>query len=178
VEAQMCFPLLVPGNIRYRYDLGGGAMMDAGCYAVNIVRTLAAEEPEVRSARAKLASAKVDRAMEAELAFPSGATGLVRCSMASWRLFGLSAKVRGDRGWLRIFNPVAPHFYHRLRWNDGTTTRRERVAGRATYTHQLEAFAAAVARGEEFPSDSADGEANMRVIDSIYRAAGLPLRGV
>src|SRR3990172_164939 len=41
VEASMCIPLILPGDIRYRLDLAGGALMDAGCYAVSGVRFLA-----------------------------------------------------------------------------------------------------------------------------------------
>ncbi len=47
VSASLCFPLPLFSDIRYRYDLGGGALMDAGCYTVHIVRTLGGEEPEV-----------------------------------------------------------------------------------------------------------------------------------
>ena len=39
VEAAMCFPLPKFSDIRYNYSLGGGATMDAGCYAVHMART-------------------------------------------------------------------------------------------------------------------------------------------
>jgi predicted dehydrogenase len=38
IDAWMCFPLLNRKDIRYRLDLAGGATMDAGCYAVNMIR--------------------------------------------------------------------------------------------------------------------------------------------
>jgi hypothetical protein len=47
----------------------------------------------------------------------------------------------------------------------------------STYDHQLAAFIAAVRTGEPFPTNMADAIANMRVIDAVYRAAGLNLRG-
>jgi predicted dehydrogenase len=34
VETALCIPLLLPGDIRYRLDLSGGAMMDAGSYTL------------------------------------------------------------------------------------------------------------------------------------------------
>jgi predicted dehydrogenase len=58
----------------------------------------------------------------------------------------------------------------------GRTTR-ERIRGDATYTLQLRAFAEHVRGGERMSSDACDAIANMRVIDAIYRAAGLPPRG-
>jgi predicted dehydrogenase len=128
VEAQLCFPLLAPGDIRYRRELAGGAMMDAGCYCVSLVRTLASAEPRVVSARAKLASPGVDRAMEAELAFPSGASGRIVCSLFSWRLLGVSARVTGTRGELRVTNPIAPQLFHRVRVKSERGARSERVS--------------------------------------------------
>jgi predicted dehydrogenase len=47
---------------------------------------------------------------------------------------------------------------------------------RASYAYQLDAFAAAVLRGEPVKTPPADSVENMTVIDAIYRAAGLPLR--
>jgi predicted dehydrogenase len=47
------------------------------------------------------------------------------------------------------------------------------VRGESTYTHQLRAFAAAVRSGAPLPTGPADAVANMRVIDAVYRAAGL-----
>jgi predicted dehydrogenase len=67
--------------------------------------------------------------------------------------------------------------FHRLTVTvDGTTTR-HKVPGEATYTHQLRAFAAAVLRGEPFPTTPEDAVLQMRIIDAAYRAAGLRLRG-
>ena len=176
IEATMCIPLLLPGDIRYRWELAGGATMDVGCYTISLVRFLAGAEPEVVRADARLASPRVDRRMTAELRFPDGGSGRITCSLFSSQLLRLGAVVRGEHGELRVFNPFAPHFYHRLsvRTAHGRTT--ERVAGDATYTHQLRAFVAAV-RGAAAPVDIADAVANMQVIDAVYEKAGLPKRG-
>ncbi len=177
VEASCCFPLLLPGDIRYRLDLAGGALMDAGCYPISIVRHLAGAEPEVVSATARLASPEVDRWMRAELRFAGGRTGRITCSLFSATLLRVEARVVGDEGEMRVLNPIAPHFFHRLRVRTRTRRSVERVAGEATYTHQLRAFARAVRTGERVPTDGAHGIANMAVIDAIYRKAGLSPRG-
>ena len=172
----MCFPLPLFGDIRYRLDLAGGATMDAGCYAVSLVRHLAREEPRVVSAAMKERTPGVDRWMQAELAFPSGASGRVRASMWSARLLDVSARVVGTEGDLRVLNPVAPHFFHRLSVRTRDERRTERVHGEPTYTAQLRAFAAAVRDGAALPTDGEDGVRSMAVIDAVYAAAGLPLR--
>lgn len=177
VEADMCVPFLDPWDIRYDLALAGGAMMDVGGYAVSLVRHLSGMEPEVVSSQVKLRRPEVDRAAEAELRFPNGATGRLRASLLSWRLLSIRARVVGTEGEVSAFNPIGPHVvYHRLtvRTKDGVA--RERVPGEPTYTCQLRAFLAAVREGAPIPTDGEDGVKNMAVIDAVYRAAGLAPR--
>jgi len=176
VEAALCFPLPKFSDIRYNYSLAGGAMMDAGCYAVHMARTFGGSTPEVVSAQAKLRDPQVDRAMTAELRFAEGHTGRVRCSMWSSRLLEITAHVVGDRGEVRLFNPVTPQFFHRLSVRSSDGKRVERFPRRPSYAYQLDAFAGAVLRGEPVKTTPTDAIENMTVIDAIYRAAGLPLR--
>ena len=72
---------------------------------------------------------------------------------------------------------MAPQIYNRLRVTvDGSTTR-ERVKGEPSYDMQLRAFLAAITDDRPFPTTPRDAVVTMRLIDDIYRAAGLPLRG-
>jgi len=177
VRTALCFPLPRFSDIRYNYALGGGALMDAGCYALNCLRLLGPGEPEVVSAQAKLHTPQVDRAMSAELRFPGGARGHIDASMWSRRLLGISAHVVGDRGELRVTNFVMPQMFNRLTVRvDGRKTS-ERVRGEPTYLGQLRAFAGAVLRGEPVPTTPEDAVVTMRLIDDIYRAADMPVRG-
>jgi predicted dehydrogenase len=178
VEAELSFPLPRFNDIRYQADLAGGALMDAGCYAVHCVRQLGTGEPTVVAAQAKLRSPGVDRAMTASLRFPDGATGTVTCSMWSRRLLGVSAKAIGEQGELRVTNFAAPHVFNRITVRSGKGRFRERVLGGPTYNYQLRAFAAAVRDGTEVLTPPSDAVANMRVIDDIYLAAGLRPRGL
>jgi predicted dehydrogenase len=185
VEAAFCFPLLARDDIRWQLSLAGGAMMDAGCYAVHMVRTMAVagarppvrgttagDEPSVTAAAARMRSPGVDRYMRADLEFPGGITGRVTASMWSSTVLKFSAVAIGDHATMRVLNPLAPHLFHRLRIGD----RHERIRGGHTYDYQLEAFATAVRTGEPTLTPPADGVANMRVMDAIYRAAGLEPR--
>jgi predicted dehydrogenase len=176
VEAALCFPLPNSSDIRYDYSLAGGATMDAGCYAVHMVRTFGGSTPEVVSAQPKLRDPRVDRAMTAEVRFAEGHTGRIRCSMWSPRLLEISAHVVGDQGELHALNPVLPQLYHRLSVRSSTGKRVERFPRRASYAYQLDAFAAAVLRGEPVKTTPEDAIENMTVVDAIYRTAGLPLR--
>jgi predicted dehydrogenase len=180
VETAMCFPLPRFGDIRYQYDLAGGALMDAGCYALHCARLLGPGEPEVTAAQALTLrrDPRVDRAMKVELRYPGGATGLAHTSMWSSTLLRMRARVVGERGELTVTNFAAPQYFHRMTVRVDGRTRREKVAGEPTYTCQLRAFAAAVGGDASAnltpPSDSVR---TMSLIDAAYIAAGLPLRG-
>ena len=176
IETWLCFPLPMFTDIRYQLALAGGATMDAGCYAIHMARHLAGSEPEVVSARAKLRSPGVDRAMQADLRFGAGTTARVTCSMWSRRLLHVGFRVTGDDGDLRVFNPVGPNVYHRLSVRGRGGRRVEHLSRRPTYEFQLEAFCRAVAGGAPPITDVADAIANMDVIDAVYRHAGLEPR--
>lgn len=185
VEAELCFPLPRFSDIRYDYGLAGGATMDAGCYAVHAARLLGSGEPAVTSARMLTLrrDPRVDRAMTAELAFPDGATGRVRASIWSRRVLSIRARAVGTDGEMSVTNFVMPQLYHQLtvRTSGGSqrpTVRREHVARQpSSYARQLAAFATAVLDGGPVITSARDAVATMNVLDGIYRACGLPLRG-
>lgn len=176
IETWMCIPLLAK-NIRWDLQLAGGALMDTGCYAIHLLRTLAGAEPAVRSAAARLLTPGVDRLLRADLEFPDGRTGAITASMLSWRLLAAGARVIGSSATLQAFNPYAPQYAHRLVIRSAKGRRIEHVARQpSSYAAQLQAFCAAVLRGAAYPTGVDDAVANMRVIDACYAAAGLPRR--
>ena len=176
-EAWFAIPLVMRGDIRWRLDLAGGALMDAGCYPISMVRHLAQAEPDVVSAKALLRAPEIDRRVEAELRFADGRTAKIGCSMWSRTLLKVALRVTGEHGTLHVLNPLAPHIWHRLRVTSPAGSMTERVAGESTYTHQLRAFVDHVRHRTPVPTGPDDAIANMRVIDAIYRAAGLHPRG-
>ena len=97
--------------------------------------------------------------------------------MWSRKLLQFSVSVKGSRGSMNVLNFIAPQFYNRLTLKiDGQKTS-ERLRGPATYDHQLKAFVAAVRDGGPVLTPPEDAILTMRVIDDLYRKAGLPLRG-
>jgi predicted dehydrogenase len=178
IEAEFSVPLLKPRSIQYRYDLGGGATMDTGCYAINLVRFLAGAEPEVARAKAWLIRPQVDRRMVADFRFANGCTGRMICALLSARLLRSGVVVHGTEGELRVVFPFLPHHFHRVTVRGRWGARHERFEGETTYTYQLRAFARAVRDGTPALTSAVDAVANMRAIDAIYAKAGLRPRGM
>jgi len=178
IETAMCFPLPRFSDIRYNFDLAGGALMDAGCYAVHCLRLLAPDAPQVTRARALTLKRdpRVDRSMTIDFSFASGAIGRSKASMWSKTWLDISARVVGSKGVLSVTNFAAPQFPYKFMVAVSGNRRRERFSPKPTYAYQLEAFLGAV-RGEKTnltpPSDSI---VTMELIDAAYLAAGLPLR--
>jgi len=175
LEANFSVPL-PPDNIRYDWNLAGGATMDLGCYPLHMLREFSGRTPRVVKASAKTGPPNIDIAMEVQLDI-DGAMGRMTCAMAQDAQLGATFTARGDSGELFVVNPVGPQWGNQLTLKTGDGEKQESISGDTTYTYQLRAFIARL-RGDEaaFPTDGAEGVLNMRVIDEVYRAAGLPLR--
>lgn len=176
IRARMCFPL-ISDDIRWHFELAGGALMDAGCYTIHMLRTLAGSEPMVTSASAKLRSPNVDRLFRAEFSFADGCRGSLTASMLSIRLISIGLRIIGSKGRIDVVNPLAPQFYHRVTVQTGKGRRREQIDKQpSSYLAQLQVFAEAIEHGKPVLTDVEDAIANMKVIDACYAAAGLPRR--
>jgi predicted dehydrogenase len=191
VHCAVSFPLQSRNDIRYSCELAGGATMDAGCYALDLIRLLGPGEPEVVSAFCVQEQADVDQQMTAFLTFPGGATAwLDVCFDPPDRTFRADVHVIGAGGQVRVQNFIHPHKGYQIEFRAperGPRPGEDPAPGtpappldarltKTTYLGQLEAFAAAVMRGQPFPTTAEHAVVTMKLIDDIYRAAGLPLR--
>jgi predicted dehydrogenase len=176
LEGSFSVPLPV-NNIRYDWNLAGGATMDLGCYPLHMLREFSGLTPRVVKASARVGPPNIDVAMEVELELGDGVTGRMTCSMAQDTQIGATFTARGELGELYVLNPVAPQMGNQLTLKTSAGQQQESVVGDASYTGQLRAFIAQV-RGDKiaFPTNGAQGIINMGVIDDVYRAAGLPPR--
>lgn len=165
-------------DIRWNYATAGGSLMDLGCYPTTWVRHCVGEEPTVTSAEAVVGpDENVDASIVADFTFPSGATGHVESSMISTD-HDIRLEVIGTTGSITAINPLAPQSGNMLTiGNQHGETSGEINAG-VTYDHMCRAFVDHVQLGTPFPTSGEDSIANMRAIDAIYEAAGLPLRGL
>jgi predicted dehydrogenase len=163
-------------NIRFDWNLAGGATMDLGCYPLHMIRNFSRLSAKVTRAGAEIGPKNIDVAMEVELELAGGVTARMTCSMKKDAQLGASFIARGERGELKVTNPVGPHWGNQLTLKVGGHEQSESVPGETTFTYQLSAFVKAVRGEAKFPTDGAEGIVNMRLIDDIYRAAGLPPR--
>jgi predicted dehydrogenase len=180
VEATILMAAPAAQDPRWSLALAGGVLMDLGCYGLHAHRSLAAfagGEPSLVAARAgeRAGTPGVDEWLDADLAFPSGATGSVRCNMASERR-EMSLRVIGSRGQATAMDFIEPHLDDRLVVETPAGAATEHLGTRSSYTYQLEAFIAALRGGPAMVTSSADSVLTMQLIDECYRAAGLQPR--
>jgi len=154
-----------PGDIRWKPELGGGALLDLGTYCLHLCRTFGRGEPEVLSGRGRIAANGLIEQFEAALRFGSGVSARVHCDMRG--PLALELRLSGSGGTLRLSNPLAPQvFPGRIEVNGQS----EAVSGEATYYYQMQAFVEAVRSGRQPLTGAEDCVANFALIDQVRRA--------
>lgn len=163
-------------NIRNKYEVGGGGLMDIGCYPITTSRFLFAEEPRrVVSLIERDPEMKVDRLASVILDFPSG-QAIFSCStqLVPYQRMNLL----GTKGRIEIEIPFnAPNDRPcRIFIDDGgdltgktITTETFPVADQ--YTIQGDLFSRAIREGHEVPVPIRDAIKNMAVIEAAFRSA-------
>ena len=175
VQASFGFPLADMANIRMDPALAGGALMDAGCYPVSLVRTIAGERPSRVHAMAKWAASGVDLTLLASMEFPSGLLAQISCSFATLR--HRHAFIAGDAGSIdtTFFNDTSAAFPPRLdvRRGSGWDAQQETVETVATngFLAEAESFNDLIAHGWDAwtgvsPEESID---IAMMLEAIYR---------
>jgi predicted dehydrogenase len=123
VRSDMHDPTPMYEDQRFDSDLGGGAMMDLGCYCISALRNLANEEPRCTSAVPDIWSedAEIDLGMSADFVYPSGATAHFDNSFVGGDKAGpVVVTVTGSKGTLTIegyngTHPASPLLQHATR---------------------------------------------------------------
>jgi D-xylose 1-dehydrogenase (NADP+, D-xylono-1,5-lactone-forming) len=149
VHASFGFSLKDESNYRFRASLGGGALLDVGCYGVSVVRWILGEPAQV-FARSKLAKG-VDMTTFAMLEFDGGQTASVWASIASAEVQWVTVVVR--EGVRRLEQPF--------------TSREEADS----YRLMVESFADSVLHDRPVAIPLSESIANMQVLDRIREAA-------
>jgi predicted dehydrogenase len=174
------FAIASPDDIRYDFTLAGGALMDGGCYALDVLRLLGGDEASVTGALADPVTgdteATADRSLAVRLAFPGGATGWFESSFTRDGEFRADLHVICEDGLVHLDNFIFPHRARLVATKDGAVVADETGTEETTYVYQLRAFAAAIAGGDPVPTSAAHAAVTMRLIDDAYRAAGLTVR--
>ncbi len=165
-----------PDNIRNIAEYGGGALMDIGCYAINLSRYLFGSEPtSVASLMRRDPRSGVDIVTSAVLGFGSGQATFTVSTRAEPHQ---RVQVVGTKGRLEIMIPfnipadLPTHVALTAGGNPPTDPDTEVLtfAAKDPYTAQAEAFAKAVLSGSPVPISNEDSIANMTVIDTIVAA--------
>ena len=165
-----------PRNIRNILEYGGGAMLDIGCYAVQVSRFLFGEEPSrVVSLVDRDPEFGVDRLASALLDFPSG-QAVFTCGVQ--HVAYQRVQVLGTRSRMEIEIPFNAPASRPCRvftdtgadqFGGGVTLREFPVANQ--YAIQNELFCRAITEGTAPPTPLEDSIANLAAIEAVLRSA-------
>lgn len=173
-RASFVVPHADRSDIRWQHELGGGALMDLGVYPVRLLRHLFGE-PEILGARAEHLD-YVDAAMTAQLCFTGGITAEATASMRAQDQLGAELSLIGTTGNLHLRSPYHAHYNAEITVTTESGVATEATASRTTYSYQLQRFRDAIRDGLAVVTDATEATATMRVVDGIYRAAGMSPR--
>ena len=154
-------------NWRLRGDLGGGAVMDLGCYSINIMRYLVGREPQSVWATGKFEPINnVWETLIGTLDFGDGVTGQLDCSFGwTWRE---CYEVAGTEGTLFVESAWGNSEGDALFTAAGETFS---VSGVNPYTAEILDLCRAVETGTPTRLPITDALGNMRVIDALHESA-------
>ncbi len=160
-----------PSNIRNQADIGGGALMDVGCYNISLSRFLFESEPErVSGVIDRDPQFGTDRVTSGILDFGRG-TSTFTCAtqLAPFQ----RVNILGTTGRIEIEIPFnAPPDQPCRMWHYHKVGVEEIVFDICNqYTLQGQQFAEAVLRDTPVPTPLEDAVANMRVIEAIVASA-------
>jgi predicted dehydrogenase len=164
-----------PRNIRNQPGMGGGALMDIGCYPISLSRFLFGSEPARVMSHIELdPTTQVDRLTSAVMEFAAGtATFTCGTQIAPYQrvnIFGTTGRIEieipfnapPDRP-CRIWLQTAAEF---------GSAEEIRFDACDQYALQADAFARAILDDTPVPTPLADAIANMRVIERVVASAG------
>jgi predicted dehydrogenase len=164
-------------NIRNIAEYGGGALMDVGCYPVNLSRMLFESEPiRVHASARRHPQFGTDTMTTAILEFEDGDASFTCSTLTEPRQ---SVHVVGTKGRIDVEIPfnIPPHLPTHVHLIAGGQP--PVAPGMKTFTFepadpygiQADMFAAAVLAGTGVPVPPSDAVANMAVIEAIVAAA-------
>jgi predicted dehydrogenase len=171
-HATFSFPLDRPDDYRWKRAMGGGALLDIGCYGVSAARHFFGAEATAVSARGIFRPGPdgVDESAAAWLDFGEGRVATLSCSFASafsqgLEVTGTEGRARLDRPWLSADAPV------RIDIERGFERRTEEIAPADAYRLMAEHFGRIVADSSQPAFPGEDGAAQAEVLDAVLESA-------
>jgi predicted dehydrogenase len=161
-----------PKNIRNIADVGGGALLDIGCYSASSARLLHGREPErVVATMLRDTVFKTDILVSAILDYGEGRTSTFTVGTQIEPYQRITAV--GTSGSLSIevpYNMYADYPGH-LSVKTSVGKRRIETACVSQYLLEFEAFAQALLDKAPVPTPVSDAVANMAVLDALFASA-------
>lgn len=164
-----------PSNVRFIRQLGGGTLLDMGCYTTGLSRMVFGAEPQrVRATWTIDERFGVDIQAAAILKFRNG-IALASCAFSAngqgvYSVVGSEGTVEAPRGFIPGLGTREPEAILFISDENGRR-REERFEPVDQYRLMAEAFAAAVLEGRPVPLPPQETLANMIVLDAIAQAA-------
>jgi predicted dehydrogenase len=160
-----------PDNIRNQASMGGGALMDIGCYCISVARLLFGAEPlRVMGQITPYAGYEVDCFVSGILEFADGNASFTAATKMEPQQY---MEAMGEAGSLFVplpFNPDGDK-EARIILTRNRESQEKILPPSDNYRDMCDAFALSVFNNEPVPTPLSDALANMSIIDAIFASA-------
>lgn len=160
-----------PKDIRNQPEIGGGGLLDIGCYCISIARFLFGIEPKRVNGLIEFDSRlKIDRLATGMLDFEEGIATFICGTQLQYQQY---ARISGTKGMIEIIKPFTPEPDEQVKivFYDGSNKKQITFKPCDKYTIQGDLFSNAIINNQDPPLLLVDGVENMKVIDSIFNSA-------
>jgi len=170
IQTMFTYHNVNPDDIRNKAGMGGGGLLDVGCYCISASRYIFDEEPlKVMGEVDMDPDFNIDRLASGILTFSKG-TSVFTCSTQANRnqsfiILGTKARIEMDNP----FNPYTNATSVYLR-NKGELLEKKTVQD-DHYTLQGDAFSRSIINNESVPTPLTDAIANLKVIDAVFESS-------
>jgi predicted dehydrogenase len=160
-----------PNDIRNQFDIGGGGLLDIGCYCISLSRFIFEKEPtKVTGNIERDPKFKTDCLASGILEFPNG-TSTFTCStqLAPFQ----RAHISGTSGHIEIEIPFTPSPDKPCKlWLHTNDTTKEILIDKCDqYTLQCDEFSLSILNNTSVPTSLDDAISNQKIIDALFKSA-------
>ncbi len=158
-----------PGDTRFDPSMGGGSLLDIGCYPIGYASYLAGSTPVLVFGQQVIGTTGVDVRFSGQLLFSRDVIAQFECSFITEYRVGM--EISGDRGRITVPEPFKPGKSTKITLHQGGQEKTIPIKGRELYQGEIEDIENAIMNGTPPSISLSESRAIIMTIEALYQSA-------